>query len=218
MKQKLETNLQKTIKTGKIVDTSLPLCPAISLYLLTDDYPTGKLEHDEMLAIMNAPAYWAFCWASGQVLGQYILDHKSEFTNKRVLDFGSGSGVVAIAAAMAGASQVIACDNDPHALDACAGNAKLNGVSLTLISDLADLNEPLDMIIAADVLYDRDNLPWLDILPTLADEVIIADSRIKNIELYGFKTINRITATTIPDLDEFREFSDVKVYRSLSRR
>ena len=215
MKEILETNLKRTIKSGKLVVTSLPLCPAISLYLLTDDYPTGRLEHDEMLTIMSSPAYWAFCWASGQVLGRHILDQKSNYKNKRILDFGSGSGVVAIAAAMAGAARVIACDNDPHALEACKSNAELNGVDITLLSDIEDLEEPLDMIIASDVLYDRDNMPWLDILPKLADEVVIADSRVKNIEIHGYEIIDRITTTTIPDLDEFREFSRVKVYRSL---
>mgnify|MGYP000214477629 CR=1 FL=1 len=215
MKQLLESNLQQTIKTGKLLETSLPLCPAISLYLLSDDYPTGKMEQDEMLAIINSPAYWAFSWASGQVLGHYILNHKSAFENKRILDFGSGSGVVAIAAALAGASEVIACDIDPHAIDACTINAALNQVDISLLSDIKDLKEPLDMVIAADVLYDRDNMPWLDVLPDLACEVIIADSRVKNIELHGYEIVNRVSATTIPDLDEFREFTDVKVYKAI---
>ena len=52
------------------------------------------------------------------------------------------------------------------------------------------------------------------ILPGLASEVLIADSRVKDIELHDYRIVNRITATTIPDLDEFKEFSDVKVYRS----
>ena len=216
MKQQLESNLQQTIKTGELVETSLPLCPAISLYLLTDEYPTGKMEQDEMLAIINSPAYWAFCWASGQVLGHYILNHKSTFKNKRILDFGSGSGVVAIAAALAGASEVIACDIDPHAIDACAVNAALNHVDISLLSDIKDLRDPVDMVIAADVLYDRDNMPWLDVLPDLANEVIIADSRVKNIEIYGYEIVNQVSATTIPDLDEFKEFTDVKVYKAIA--
>lgn len=215
MKQILEENLRHTISTGELQETRLPLCPDISLFLLSPDYPKGKLDQDEMLAIINSPAYWAFCWASGQVLGKHILDHPSEYRAKRILDFGSGSGVVAIAAALVGASHVIACDNDPHALAACATNARLNRVSIDLLEDIEKLQEPLDMVIASDVLYDRDNMSMLESLPNLAADVVIADSRVKNIEIHGYEMIGRTSATTIPDLDEYREFNDVKIYRSL---
>jgi len=215
MKNILEGNLRKTISNGELLETSLPLCPAISLYLLSADYPKGKLEQDEMLAIINSPAYWAFCWASGQVLGKHILDHASYYRGKRILDFGSGSGVVAIAAAMVGASNVIDCDIDPHALAACTANAGLNNISISLLDDIENLNEPLDLIIAADVLYDQDNMPMLDSLPDLADRVVIADSRVKNIEIHGYEMIGHTSATTIPDLDEYHEFNDVKIYHSL---
>lgn len=47
----------------------------------------------------------------------------------RVLDFGCGSGVLAIAAARLGAADVIAVDNDPQALDATHANAQANGVA-----------------------------------------------------------------------------------------
>ena len=197
------------------METSLPLCPTLKLYLLEEDFPTGRLAQDEMLAIMNAPAYWAFCWASGQVLARHILDHPDTVNGKTVLDFGSGSGVVAVAAAMAGANHVISCDIDPFALDACQANATLNNVSLSLLADLSDLdtrNSPVDLAIAADVLYDRDNMPLLEVLPKLADEVLIADSRVKEDSIQGYERINQMNATTIPDLDEFREFNNVRVY------
>jgi predicted nicotinamide N-methyase len=215
MKQVLEDNLRHTISAGELRETRLPLCPDISLFLLSPDYPKGKLDQDEMLAIINSPAYWAFCWASGQVLGKHILDHPREYRAKRILDFGSGSGVVAIAAALVGARHVIACDNDPHALAACATNARLNHVSIDLLEDIEKLQEPLDMVIASDVLYDRDNMSMLESLPRLAADVVIADSRVKNIEIHGYEMIGRTSATTIPDLDEYREFNDVKIYRSL---
>jgi predicted nicotinamide N-methyase len=114
----LARNLKQTIKAGELALTPLPLCPTISLYLISDDYPTGRLPQDEMLAIIDKPAYWAFCWASGQVLAGYITQHPEICRDKSVLDLGSGSGVVAIAAAQAGATNVIACDIDAHALDA----------------------------------------------------------------------------------------------------
>jgi predicted nicotinamide N-methyase len=215
MKQPLENNLRHTISAGELQETHLPLCPEISLFLLSADYPRGKLDQDEMLAIINSPAYWAFCWASGQVLGKHILEHAKDYREKRILDFGSGSGVVAIAAALVGASHVIACDNDPNALAASAANARLNCVSIDLLENIEDLHEPLDMVFASDVLYDRDNMSMLESLPNLATDVVIADSRVKNIEIHGYEMIGRTSATTIPDLDEYREFNDVKIYRSL---
>jgi predicted nicotinamide N-methyase len=211
--QTLQDNLRQSVSAGNLQITSLPLCPEVSLYLLSGDYPRGRLDYDEMMTIMNNPAYWAFCWASGQVLARYILDNPGEVRNKRVLDFGSGSGVVAVAAKMAGAHQVIACDIDPHALLACKVNAELNQVSIELLDDVNKLSHKMSLIIAADVLYDRDNYPWIDKLPLLADDVLIADSRVKTEELAGYGIVNRITATTIPDLDESAEFSHVRVHR-----
>ncbi|MCB1646775.1 MAG: 50S ribosomal protein L11 methyltransferase [Pseudomonadales bacterium] len=212
MQALVQTNLNRTISNARIEPVALPLCPSVSLYLISEDYPRGKLEHDEMIAILNDPAYWAFCWASGQVLARYIISHPDTFKGRTVLDFGAGSGVVAVAAAKAGAARVIACDIDPLALDACRANAELNKVEIHLLDDIDRLAEPVDMIIAADVLYDRDNISWLDRLPALAPHVIVADSRFKQVELHGYDVIDRVTATTIPDLDEMKEFNHVKIY------
>ena len=215
----LQSNIQKTIAAANIVSTALPCTgdskDSLFLYLLSEDYPKGRLDHDEMMAIINEPAYWAFCWASGQVLARHILAHPQAFVGKSIVDFGAGSGVVAIAAKLAGAKRVIACDIDPHSLDACAENAKLNNVDIELLADINALSGHVDTIIAADVLYDRENFPWIDELKGFAKEIIIADSRVKSDLLKGYEIIDRITASTVPDLDEFKEFNDVRIYRSL---
>jgi predicted nicotinamide N-methyase len=209
----LTLNLQQTISLGRLVATPLPLCPTISLFLLAPDYPRGRLPHDEMLSIMDSPAYWSFCWASGQVLARHLIAHPEFCQGKRVLDLGAGSGVVAIAAAMTGATQAIACDNDPHALDASRINAELNGVNLDLLDDLERLQGRVDLIIAADVLYDRDNLGWLARLPDYAAEILIADSRIRDPQVFqDYDSIATVIATTIPDLDELKEYGEVKIY------
>lgn len=215
LKNRIDKNLITTISNAHLVPTPLPLCPEISLFLLADDYPRGKLPDDEMLRILHAPAYWAFCWASGQVIAKFLLQNPELVQNKSVLDFGSGSGVVAIAACLAGAKLVFACDNDPLSQDAIRANACLNGVSLTQLPGLGALSEPVDIVLAADVLYDRDNFSLLDVLPGLGRETIIADSRIKNFELQGYEILERVTTTTIPDLDELKEYSEVKIYRAL---
>ena len=212
--KKLNSNLAKTIVSSRLEQTFLPLCPQISLYLLCADYPHRRLAQEEMLAIMDSPAYWAFCWASGQVLAAYILTHPYEFRGKSVLDFGCGSGVVGIAAAMAGATHVMACDNDPMAIDAAKANAELNHITMSYVKDLACLDGNIDIVIAADVLYDRENLPLLDALPRIGEDVVVADSRIKDMELRGYHLIDTNETTTIPDLDEYQEFNQVKIYRA----
>jgi len=211
--QQLLANLRQTVSQGHLEKVDLSFDKELSLYLLAANYPRGRLAYDEMMLIINQPAYWAFCWASGQVLAAQLLRCPDLVKDQSVLDFGSGSGVVAIAAKLAGARRVIACDSDAHALQACQANAKLNKVHIELLEDLEELNEPLDVIIAADVLYDRDNFSWIERLPSLAYHVLIADSRVKTDELNGYDIIQRISATTIPDLDEFREFNDVRIYQ-----
>ena len=209
----LARNLKQTIKAGELALTPLPLCPTISLYLISDDYPTGRLPQDEMLAIIDKPAYWAFCWASGQVLAGYITQHPEICRDKSVLDLGSGSGVVAIAAAQAGATNVIACDIDAHALDATRVNAEQNKVEVTLLTDLAQQRKKVDLLIAADVLYDQENLAWLDVLQNYAHEVLIADSRMRDHTVFNdYEMLEQITATTIPDLDELKEYGHVSIY------
>lgn len=214
--QLLQTNLRKTLSSGEIRPTRLPLAPEIELYLIGEDYPRGRLPYDEMIAIMNRPAYWAFCWASGQVLARFLLDRPARVAGKTVLDFGAGSGVVAIAARLAGAARAIACDTDPMALDAAAANAARNGVEIETLADIDTLRADVDVAIAADVLYDRDNLPWLDRLQQIAGDVIVADSRVRDESTFeGYRAIRRERATTIPDLDELEEFGDVRIYESV---
>lgn len=213
MTDRLTSNLRQTVSQGTLVPTRLPLCPDISLMLLSEDYPKGRLPDEEMQAVMAQPAYWAFCWASGQVLARFLLAHPEVCRGKTVLDLGAGSGVVAIAAAMAGAAEAIACDIDTHALMASEDNARMNRVEISLLHDLNAATRRFDLLVAADVLYDRDNLAWLDRLPDYADEVLIADSRIRDPSVFAdYRLLTELNATTVPDLDELREFGHVAVY------
>ena len=212
---RLESQLKTTIPDATLQLTPLPLAPAVSLWLIDEHYPRGPLDDDVARAILAAPAYWAFCWASGQVMASWLLREPHWVRGKKVLDFGSGSGVVSVAANAAGAAVVHACDNDPAALIATRANADLNTAVVRCHADLADIREEFDVVIAADVLYDRDNLPLLDVLRGFAPTVIVADSRMKEDTLPGYAVIHRETATTVPDLDESAEFNDVRVFRNL---
>ncbi|KZY37661.1 MULTISPECIES: methyltransferase [unclassified Oleiphilus] len=210
----LNANLNKTLAKGRVKATKPPACPAIGLYLFDPAVLQGPLSHDEAQAVVAEPAYWSFCWASGQVLAQFILENPEYVRGKTVLDFGSGSGVVAVAAAKAGAKKVIACDIDSDALEACRANAELNSLSFDYSEDFMAFDEELDLITAADVLYDKDNHDLLDLFTTKCPQVLLADSRVKVLPSSAYDLLEVKEARTCPDLNEFEEFNKVRIYHS----
>ncbi|MFV0478093.1 MAG: class I SAM-dependent methyltransferase [Parahaliea sp.] len=192
---------------------ALPLSRSFPLYLLNEDYPQHELSAEAVQQIMDEPLYWAFCWASGLVLAELLLSEPQWVCGKRVLDFGCGSGVAAIAAALAGAKHVTACDIDRNALMATRLNAKLNGVTLELSDNFYQVEKDIDLLIVADVLYDKRNFTWLDIFLRRSRAVLLADSRVKSFYANGYRQIAVRQAHTLPDLDESVEFRDVRIYR-----
>lgn len=208
----LTASVAALLDGARIEAQVLPDCPGIQLYLLNPDYPQHALTRDQAAAILREPAYWVFCWASGQALARYLLQQPDIVRGKRVLDFGTGSGVVAVAAVMAGAARVVACDIDPLARRAADANRLLNAVDYVIAGDWNDIDEPFDLVIAADVLYDRENLPFLQQFLQRAPEVLVADSRIKNFDAPPYRAVAQVQSSTWPDLDEFDEFRDVRIY------
>jgi ribosomal protein L11 methyltransferase len=76
-----------------------------------------------------------------------------DLADRRVIDFGAGSGVLAIAALLLGAAQAIAIDNDPQALEASADNAARNGVADRLVILAADAPPPAPAeVVVANIL------------------------------------------------------------------
>jgi predicted nicotinamide N-methyase len=210
----LTKNIQRTLTDAHIVETPLQLCPDIKLFLLSANNLKRQFTSDEICVVQNSTPYWSFCWASGQAMAYYILRNIKFFEGKRILDFGSGSGVVAIAAAMAGAEKVVACDSDGDAIDAVRVNAMLNDVQIRTCKSLHDLSHCFDMIITADVLYDRENHSLLEKFLTYAPEIFVADSRIKTIDVIPYQKLAEITTTTLPDLHEGDEFNHVSIYHA----
>ena len=214
----LNKHLQQILAKGRVRISQPAYTPDISLYLFDPAVLEGPLSHEEAQAVVAEPAYWSFCWASGQVLAAYILQHPALVKDKTVVDFGSGSGIVAIAAALAGAKKVYACDIDSHALDAVRENAALNKVRIHTLSDLSEIEDKdkptIDVILAADVLYDKDNHPLLEDFLHQAKLVVLADSRVRQLpnEQYILQTCYE--ARTWPDLNEFEEFNQVRIYLS----
>jgi predicted nicotinamide N-methyase len=187
----------------------VPLCPEIRLRLLS---PSVNLDADARDFLGENAPFWAFCWASGQVLARWLLDHPEVVRGKRVLDFGCGSGVVAIAAALSGAASVVACDCDRAALEACRENAALNGVQLAYIVSLERIVEDCDVLLASDVLYEP---PTIDALSAAACHVklaLVADPGRRPSPLERLELVWQSDARTVPDIDE--QTAGAAIYRA----
>jgi predicted nicotinamide N-methyase len=134
----------------------LPLVPEIKLHLATEVMPLWHKTEEELNAIGVPPPYWAFAWAGGQALARYILDHPEIVAERSVLDFGAGSGLVALAAAKAGAVKVLAADIDKFSIAAIAANAKANGLAIaTTDDDIIGSAQAFDVILVGDMCYER---------------------------------------------------------------
>ncbi|HVZ69301.1 MAG TPA: methyltransferase [Rhizomicrobium sp.] len=133
-----------------------PLVPEIRLHLATEMVPIWRKTEEELEQMGVPPPYWAFAWAGGQALSRYILDHPWEVAGKRVLDFGSGSGLIAIACAKAGAASVLAADIDKFSVAAIGLNAAANHVAVEIASDdVIGSDCGWDVILVGDMCYER---------------------------------------------------------------
>jgi len=157
-----------------------PLAPEIHLRLADEATDLWGKTEDTLGRIGLPPPFWAFAWAGGQALARHILDHPELVAGRRVLDFAAGSGLVAIAAAKAGAAVVEASEIDEFALAAIALNAAQNDVSLIVRpADLIGADEGWDVVLAGDVSYQRDMAEavtrWLAALARRGAAVLIGD-------------------------------------------
>lgn len=212
IKEHLTKTIGDYLPGGRLVPTMLPQCDAISLYLLNSDFHNRGFSMAQTARLLDEPMFWVFCWASGQAMARHIMENPELVEGKRVLDFGCGSGVAAIAAAKAGAAAVWACDLDPCAIDATRLNAQLNSVSIQVIRDWETCKESWDMILVADVLYDRKNFPLLEQFTARSREVLVADSRVANFNAPFYRKTAELNSFTIPDLGEPEEFGRVNMY------
>jgi len=162
----------------------VPHVPEIRLHVADEAVPLWRKTEKELDAMGLPPPYWAFAWAGGQALARYVLDHAGLVAGKRVLDLAAGSGLVAIAAALAGAAPVIASDIDPFVEQAITLNAVANGSYIEIVlQDLLDRPPPLasryDVILVGDLFYEQTTadraLAFLDRHAGVGSQVVIGD-------------------------------------------
>jgi predicted nicotinamide N-methyase len=158
----------------------VPHAPEIALHVADEATELWQRTEEELGDIDLPPPFWAFAWAGGQALARYILDHPETVRGQRVLDFASGSGLVAIAAMKAGAAEVTACDIDPFAIAAMSVNAQANSVAVTpLAADIVGQDGGWDTVLAGDICYEHDLaarvIDWLLALYNRGATVLIGD-------------------------------------------
>ena len=190
---------------------SPPLVPEISLWLADEATALWASTEEEMGKIGLPPPFWAFPWAGGQALARYILDHPETVRGKRVLDIGSGSGLIAIAAAMAGAARVEATEIDDFAFAAIALNAAQNGVEIVALADNPmGRDDGWDIALAGDISYERDMTAgltgWLVVLARRGALTLIGDP---GRNYFASETLTRLAAYDVPVSRDIED-SDIK--------
>lgn len=167
-----------------ILDNTAPMAPPhvpeITLRLADEAHDLWRRTEEELAEIGLPPPFWAFAWAGGQGLARYILDHPETVRGHRVLDFASGSGLVAIAAMKAGAVSAEAADIDPFCETAIRLNAMMNAVAVGFTSqDQVGIDSGWDVVLAGDVFYEKPFaerlLPWFSALKARGTDILIGD-------------------------------------------
>lgn len=172
-------NAERFIRDNTLLQAP-PHVPEIKLHLADEAHDLWQRTEEELAEIGLPPPFWAFAWAGGQGLARYVLDHPQVVRGHSVLDFATGSGLVAIAAVKAGAREVIASDTDRFCETAVRLNAQANGIELAFLArDLIGEDRGWDVVLAGDVFYEKPLaervLPWFSDLRRRGALVLLGD-------------------------------------------
>ena len=195
-----------------------PLVPEIRLHLASEITPLWQATEEMLAASQLPPPYWAFAWAGGQALARHVLDHPEIVRGRDVLDFGAGSGLLAIAAAQSGARSVVAAEIDAVAAQAIGLNAAVNTVGVAVEStDLIGRRPaPWQLILVGDMCYERplaERLTrWLRALVQDGTTVLLGDPGRNYLPETGLEALARYRVATPLDLED-REWRDGVVWR-----
>lgn len=201
----------------------VPHAEEISLHVADEAMDLWQKTEEELGDLGLDPPFWAFAWAGGQGLARYILDHPELVKGKRVVDFACGSGLIGIAAMIAGAASCHAVDVDPFAVTAASLNADLNNVTMTFEEgDITALPAPAaEIVFCGDVFYDQKMakrvLTFLDTLQAKGLEVYVGDpgrSYLPHDRLIELETYKVAVAGKLEDND----IKCTRVYRVAEKR
>lgn len=184
-----------------------PFVPEIRLYTGGASMPLWEAAALADPRLPVPPPYWAWAWAGGQALARYVLDTPALVQGRTVLDVGSGGGVVAIAAALAGARSVTAVDIEPYAIEACRLNAAANRVTLALWeADPVGTDHGWEVVLAGDVWYEAELAahlgPWLRDLAARGAVVLTGDLGRAHLPADGVAELAAYDIQTLVDLED----------------
>jgi len=197
-----------------------PLVPEIRLHLAAEVTPIWQATEESLARDGLPPPFWAFAWAGGQALARYLLDRAETVAGRDVLDFGSGSGLVAIAAAKAGAASVRAAEIDPFAAAAIAANAALNNVEIGMIGgNLLDGDcGGWPVVTAGDICYEQPMaeraIAWLRRQAVRGASVLLGDPGRAYLPKSGLRERARYEVPTSRELED-RECRECVVWEVL---
>ena len=187
-----------------------PHTPELRLHLASEITPIWKLTEEALAEIGLPPPFWAFAWAGGQALARYVLDHPQTVAGRRVLDFAAGSGIVAVAAARAGAARVLAADIDAFCEAAVGLNAEANAVDVAFTAeDMLDLPPPAwaEVILAGDICYEKPLaeavMGWLAAARAAGATVLIGDPGRSYFPREGLTKLAEYQVQTTRELEDF---------------
>jgi predicted nicotinamide N-methyase len=194
-----------------------PLVPEVVLRLADELTPLWQATEAWLAREGVSPPYWAFAWPGSAALARWVLDDPAPVAGLRVLDFGSGCGLAAIAAAKAGAASVLAADIDPLAEAAALLNAAANGVALAATTrDVVGEAGPWDVILAGDVCYEAAMAArvteWLRAEASRGVAVFLADPGRAYLPREGLAPVARFRVPTTRELED-RDEREVVVLR-----
>jgi predicted nicotinamide N-methyase len=184
-----------------------PIVPEIELRIGGESMPLWEAAALADMRPAVPPPYWAWPWPGGQAIARYVLDMPLLVRGRRVLDAGAGGGIVAIAAARAGAAHVTANDIEPYAIEAARLNAAANTASIELdADDLVDRDDGWDVVLAGDVWYEAEladrMTPWLRALAARGATVLTGDLGRAYLPSDGLAELARYLVPTLVDLED----------------
>jgi len=200
-----------------------PQVPELRLHLAEDAFGLWKRTEEEVGHPGVPPPYWAFAWPGGQALARYLLDNPALVRGRSVFDLGSGSGLVAIAAAQAGAASVTASEVDVFALAAIGLNAGVNGVSIACaLGDAVDGDGiEVDLVLAGDLFYERPMaervMLFLERAQARGSDVLVGDPGREYLPRPRFVPLATYEVAVPPGLED-RDVKVTNVWRPASAR
>jgi predicted nicotinamide N-methyase len=185
-----------------------PLVPEIRLHLASEIVPIWQMTEEELERTGLPPPFWAFAWAGGQALARYVLDNPQLVAGRSILDFGAGSGIVGIAAALAGAASVLCADIDPFACEVMKINSLVNAAALQVTSEdlIGTLDGGWDVVLIGDMCYEQPLSQrieiWIHNLVGRGTLVLIGDPGRTYLPKTGLERITTYAVKTTRELED----------------